>query len=292
MKILRSRKVLLVVGVAGLGLVARLGFAGHGTSVPSYTGCLNLNSGTFVSVAPGNAPLSPCGPAQAQVHLSGGDISSVVAGTGLTGGATEGVATLQVDQSTIPTGITAGFGLVGGGTGGDITLAVDPTVIQKRIVNTCQLGFGGRAIVSVSESGVVECSEGPLVFHGEKAGSEEVAQQFSQIGTLFLNGGHYLVIAKVLVEAINPELPGNDYIHTDCELVAGDTRDEAILQGDVDIVAGGTMTMMLAVELSSDGDAAVRCQDRAQSGNFVAQMQWRNLRISAVRLDKSLKLPI
>jgi hypothetical protein len=131
MKRLRVRTLLLVAGVAGIGLVARMGFAGHGTAVPSYTGCLNPNSGTFVSVAPGNAPLSACGASQIQVHLSGGDITRVVAGSGLTGGATEGVATLQVDQSTIPTGITAGFGLEGGGTGGDITLAVDPTKVRR-----------------------------------------------------------------------------------------------------------------------------------------------------------------
>lgn len=292
MKRLRVRTVLLVAGVAGICLVARFGFAGHGTAVPSYTGCLNLSSGTFVAVAPGNAPLSPCGPSQTQVHLSGGDITRVVAGSGLTGGATEGVATLQVDESTIPTSITAGFGLVGGGTGGDITLAVDPTKVQKRIVNTCHLGLGGRAIATVDESGIVECSNGPLVFHGVKFESEDLTEDSSQIGSLFLTRASYLVIAKVAVYATGPLLPGNDFMDASCTLTAGGQSDNAIVAGDVDVVAGGTMTMMVATDLPTDGNATVECQDNANSTNLRAQMAWKHLRISAIRLDNVLNSPI
>jgi hypothetical protein len=51
---LRLRKVILAASVVVLGfVVARFVFAGHTTAVLSYTGCLNLNSGTFSSVAPG-----------------------------------------------------------------------------------------------------------------------------------------------------------------------------------------------------------------------------------------------
>ena len=78
-----------------------------------------------------------------------GDITAVVAGTGLTGGATSGSATLTVDSSYITglfsggtgitysngaisltdtgyvTGVTAGTGLSGGGTSGTVTVTLD-----------------------------------------------------------------------------------------------------------------------------------------------------------------------
>ena len=83
-----------VVALIATALATALVFAGHDGTVASYTGCLNVNGGTFVGLAPGNTPLAPCGGNQIQVHLSGGDITSVAAGTGLQGGASNGPATL------------------------------------------------------------------------------------------------------------------------------------------------------------------------------------------------------
>ena len=60
-------------------------------AVPTYTGCLNrLN--LIVQVAVGDAPANPpCRDAGAQiVHFAGGDLTSLTAGTGLTGGGGNG----------------------------------------------------------------------------------------------------------------------------------------------------------------------------------------------------------
>ena len=68
-----------------LAMVAVPALAGHqGSGVLSYTGCINATH-KLIKVAVGDAPSSACDPAlgQIQAHVSGGDITSVTAGTGL-----------------------------------------------------------------------------------------------------------------------------------------------------------------------------------------------------------------
>ena len=94
--------VVLLTGVFVVG-----SFAGHQTSVASYTGCLKVSQGTLSRFAVGNSPYSPCPADNVVVHVSGGDITAVNAGTGLTGTAAQGAANLSVnfaDFGTCPAG--------------------------------------------------------------------------------------------------------------------------------------------------------------------------------------------
>lgn len=119
---------------------------------------------------------------------SNGDITGVIAGTGLTGGGSSGEITLNIDSTAIQsrvlgscssgesiksinqdgtvlcegdsdsggdiTAVTAGIGLIGGGVSGSVSLTVNPLVFQKRINATCP---AGQSIRSIDEDGLVTC---------------------------------------------------------------------------------------------------------------------------------------
>jgi hypothetical protein len=75
-----------------------------------------------------------------------------------------GAITCQlVGQGTI-TGVTAGTGLTGGASSGPATLSVDPTAVQSRVSGSCT---AGSAVASVDQSGSVTCqSTGAPVMGG------------------------------------------------------------------------------------------------------------------------------
>jgi hypothetical protein len=81
-------------------------------SVAVYTGCLNTGSSggqiNNVAISP-TSPLKPCNANQTLIHFSGGTITQVAAGPGLTGGGNDGYVTIGLDSKyTLPQGCTTG----------------------------------------------------------------------------------------------------------------------------------------------------------------------------------------
>jgi hypothetical protein len=69
-------------------------------------------------------------------------------------------------QGTI-TAVTAGTGLTGGATSGGATLNVDPTAVQNRVTGSCALG---SAVASVAQDGTVACQSTALPMFGGTGG--------------------------------------------------------------------------------------------------------------------------
>jgi hypothetical protein len=81
---MRRRVLMLAIAAIGVAAISGTALAGHQTSgVKSYTGCLVSGEGVLIKIKEGNAPRSACTGGQVEAHFSGGDITKISVGSGL-----------------------------------------------------------------------------------------------------------------------------------------------------------------------------------------------------------------
>jgi hypothetical protein len=222
------RRRLLAVAVAALCVVAISGtaLAGHQTSgVKSYTGCLVSGDGVLIKIKEGTVPRSACTGGQVEAHFSGGDITKISVGSGLSlpNGGDNGEVRIVLDAShSLPQGCDDGEvakwetsldpdrwvcradddTTYDDGTGLDLSasnvFSIEPAY---RVKNTPDCSSGQFA-TGFDGDGDIQCAApaapaGSQGFFSRLAGDEEIAGTETVLSET-LPAGNYLLFAHVV----------------------------------------------------------------------------------------------
>jgi hypothetical protein len=176
----------LAAGVVVLGGAAAIAVAAYPQdSVTVYTGCLNTSSGNIDNFAVGSAPAKSCNKPEILIHISGGTITQVSAGTGLTGGGNNGYVTVGLDPKyQLPqSGCSSGQFVASDGAGG-WSCQSQKTYSGSDFALSNQSCDTGQFMTGIDSSGMKQCADDQTYTNG--TGLDLSGNTFS------LDSGHQL----------------------------------------------------------------------------------------------------
>ena len=163
----------LVVSVAVVAVVlggAAIAIAAYPSdSVTVYTGCLSTggSGGNISSVAVGSSPTKACSKNELLIHLSGGTITQVSAGAGLTGGGDNGYVSVGIDPKyQLPqTSCSSGQFVASDGSGG-WSCKDQQTYSGSDFALSNQSCGAGQFLTGIDGSGLKQCADDQTYANG------------------------------------------------------------------------------------------------------------------------------
>jgi hypothetical protein len=302
-----TRRVVVVatLAIALAGVAVGTSIAAFPTdNVKLYTGCLTTG-GTFVNIAEGNTPKSACDSPKQVVKLSGGDITKITAGTGVS------VTPAAGDNGEVTVGVAAGYGLPQGcdtfefpmktssnwvcadhalGTGlglsksiangaGEVEYSISS---NYRVQNTPDCSSGQFA-TGFTDAGVIACAAPSALssFNEPQVGSSQPIDSdgaYHRLVSVTINAnsaGTYLLIAKGSLVSSGD---ADDFHEADCAIRKNATDQDVIriLSDTLQDVRNSPFSLTAVVTVASGDELAFSCLADAeadgvsiQNGRFV-----------------------
>ena len=283
-----TRRVVVVATLAFAlaGVVVGTSIAAFPTdNVKLYTGCLTAG-GTFTNVAEGNNPKSACDSPKQVVKLSGGDITKITAGTGVT------VTPAAGDNGEVAVAVSAGYSLPQGcdtfefpmktgtgwicadhelGTGLQLGKSVPDAEVRYsisqnyRVQNTPDCSSGQFA-TGFSDAGVIACGAPSALssFNEPQVGSSQPIDSdgaYHRLVSVTINAnsaGTYLLIAKGSLVSSGD---ADDFHEADCAIRKNTTDQDVIriLSDTLQDVRNSPFSLTAVVTVASGDELAFSC---------------------------------
>jgi hypothetical protein len=237
-------------------------------SEPTYTGCLAVSgskAGTVAAVKEGSSPFRPCSSSEKQVALSGGDITAIVAGTGLR--VTSGSSFLSDTQ-------------------GDVSLDLGPSFRLPQGCANGQVPTLQGAVWACATPAPPPPAPLPAVRIGRAHGPDIIGDTDSVVASpLSLPAGAWAIVAKVNVALADGNDEGALFAQCRLDVTGRESLDstsiwvDAAADADVGESASwgsGELMLETAVVMNEPFNTAVVCHDAG------GDMEWQELQIMAM----------
>ena len=235
------------------------------TPEPVYTGCLKIsgnNQGNLVAVAEAASPVRACTASERQVKLSGGDITSVSAGTGM-----------QLSDN---------FGL--SDTTGDARVSI---AAPYRLPQSCTDGQvvtrAGNAFICTTPA---PPSAPTQVFWGHSNSGGDISDGWAQLkAPMQLPAGSWSIVAKVEVKKALENDTSDLYAECRVDVTGAQGLDHTLVQlPSLDFSDMGQASIVLTAGMTKTVPSGVNvvCQDGGRD------MKWEHLSITATQTTSAV----